>query len=170
MTEDETLPFGQLGRAHGVRGEISLRPFNPGGLPLEQLATPFRAVVVSGAGPTALSVVQVRPAGDHYLVRFDGVTSREAAAALTNREVRLARDLFPPLDEGEVFIQDLIGCAVVDESGRPRGIVKESFWNGAHDVLTIEDGSGEQLLVPAVPEFVLEVDLDARRILVNTHE
>lgn len=169
MTEDDTLPYGQLGRAHGVRGELSLRPFNPDGLPLEELATPFPATI-AGTTTTVMSVVQVRRAGDHFLVRFQGVDSREAASELTNREVRLARDLFPPLEEGEVFIQDLLGCSVVDEAGRARGIVKESFWNGAHDVLTIENDAGEQLLIPAVPEFVREVDVEARTILVDTHE
>jgi 16S rRNA processing protein RimM len=166
--EDEGLPFGRLGRPHGVRGEIALRPFNVKDGPPE-LELPLPVTVVTQQARRELKLVALRPANDVLLVRLEGVETRDQAAALTNAEVRLPRTALPELDEDEFYIEDLVGCTVVDREGRVRGTVQSTFWNGAQDVLTVNGPDGE-LLIPAVPEFVLEVDLDAQRIVVDLHE
>jgi 16S rRNA processing protein RimM len=170
VTEDAgTLPFGRLGRPHGVRGELSLRPFNAEGAGLCEVELPLRIEVVTERERKEMTLLAVRPAAEVLLIRMEGVETREQAAALTNAEVWLPRDRLPPLEEDEFYIEDLVGCTVIDEQGRERGQVVATFWNGAQDVLTVEGPDGE-LLVPAVPEFIREVDLDARRVVVDTHE
>src|SRR4051812_18114159 len=164
------LPFGKLGRPHGVRGEIILRPFGGfGGIEEASLPIPVQLVPSSGQPARDLAIVALRVASDDLLVRFEGITSRETAAALTNAEVLVPRDFLEPLESGEVYIEDLVGCTVVDQQGRERGSVSASFWNGAHDVLTVSGPDGE-LLVPAVPEFLVDIDVEARRVMVDLHE
>jgi ribosomal 30S subunit maturation factor RimM len=50
------------------------------------------------------------------------------------------------------------------------GVVRSVFWNGAHDVMVIGDGEQGERLLPAVPEFIVAIDLPARRAVVNLHE
>jgi 16S rRNA processing protein RimM len=165
----QTLPFGRLGRPHGVRGEIALRPFNAEGEGLDQEALPTAVELVRKEDRRAATLVAVRPANDVLLVRLEGVETRDQAAALTNFEVWLPRSALPALDEDEFFVEDLIGCQVVDVEGRLRGTIKSSFWNGAQDVLALDGPDGE-LLVPVVAEFIRSVDLEARRVIVDMHE
>jgi 16S rRNA processing protein RimM len=166
--DDQALPFGRLGRPHGVRGEIALHPFNVAdGLP--DLALPLKIVLSTGKSRRELTMVGARPANDVLLVRLEGIDTRDQAATLTNGEVLLPRAALPELDDDQVYVKDLVGCTLVDVQGRVRGTVASTFWNGAQDVLTVTGPDGE-LLVPAVPEFILEVDLDARRIVADLHE
>ena len=65
-----------------------------------------------------------------------GVDDREAAAALTLGEVRVARAACRRSEPGEYFVEDIVGCAVESDDGRPLGVVSGTLWNGAHDVAT----------------------------------
>jgi 16S rRNA processing protein RimM len=165
----EELPFGRLGRPHGVRGEIALRPFNTDGAALADLELPMPVQLVREKERKELTLSAVRPANEALLVCFEGVASREQAAALTNFELWLPRAALPELETDEFYVEDLIGCTVIDTEGRERGTVKSTFWNGAQDVLTLTGPDGEAH-VPAVPEFIREVDLDARRVVVDMHD
>jgi 16S rRNA processing protein RimM len=165
----ETLPFGRLGRPHGVRGEIALYPFNSDGEGLAEASLPLAVLLVRAQERREMTLVAARPTSDAWLVCLDGVESREQAAALTNAELWLPRVALPALAEGEFYVEDLLGCTVVDEGGRVRGTVRATFWNGAQDVLTLEGPEGE-LHIPAVAEFIRAVDLDARRVVVDMHE
>ena len=170
MTEArQTLPFGRLGRPHGVRGEIALRPFNPDGNGLDDKALPAPIELVREKERRQMTLVAVRPANQSLLVRLEGIETREQAAALTNFEVWLPRSALPALESDEFYVEDLVGCVVVDVAGRVRGTIKSTFWNGAQDVLTLEGPDGE-LLVPAVAEFIRSVDLEARQVIVDMHE
>lgn len=169
-SEPELLPFGRFGRPHGVRGEISLHVFNASGDTLDAAELPLPVTVVRGERREPATVTAVRRAGDSYLVRIEGASSREAVAAFTNAELWLPRAALPALEPGEFFIADLVGCEAFDVEGKRRGVVREVFWNGAQDVITIDGGDGQELIVPAVDDFIVEVDLEARRLVVDPHE
>jgi 16S rRNA processing protein RimM len=173
VTPDEAeglIRFAVVGRPHGVTGETILRPFNDDAADLCEAPLPLSVRLVQGASKRALELVKVRPAGQGLLVRFEGIATRDEAAALTNGELWVPREWLPAPGEDEYYVEDLIGCQVVDTEGQPRGTVRASFWNGAQDVLTVEGPGGEELLIPAVPEFIHDVDLEARRVVVDPHE
>jgi 16S rRNA processing protein RimM len=165
----DALPFARVGRPHGVRGELTLRLFNVADDAFDADQLPLKVWLVRGEERRELTLVAVRPANEVLLVRLEGIDTREQAAALTNAEIWVSREVLPKLDDDEFYIEDLVGCTVVDTEGRERGTVRSTFWNGAQDVLQLEGAEGE-LLVPAVPEFLLEVDLEARRLVVDMHE
>jgi 16S rRNA processing protein RimM len=160
----DTLAFGVLGRPHGVRGEIKLRPHNPAsrGLALERLM-----LVRADGRRTIHEVASLRAVADGYLVRFADVADRDAAAALTLAEVRVPRAALPALAEGEFYVEDVVGFSVEDEAGRPLGLVAGTFWNGAHDVATLTGSDGRERLLALVPDFVLEVDRPGRKMRVR---
>ena len=174
----EELALGVLGRPHGVRGELVFHPHNPHGVRLEQLGFPFAAALggdpragsAASVARTAIRVISARAFQDGSLVRLDGVIDRDAAAGFTNRELLVPRAVLPPLAPGEFYVADLIGCAVVDVGGRDRGVVVGAYWNGHQDIITVQASDGVELLLPAVPDFLREVDLTARRLVVDDHE
>jgi 16S rRNA processing protein RimM len=162
--DPETLPVGVLGRPHGVHGELILRPHDAGGRGLDGIR---RLLLVIGGRTVPYDVAGLRPVSGGYLVRFAGIADREAAAALTLAEVRVPRTALPPLAPGEFYVEDVVGCAVEDEAGRSLGVVKGTFWNGAHDVATVIADDGQERLIALVPEFVVAVDAPGRNLRVR---
>src|SRR4051812_16324650 len=162
--DPDTLSVGVLGRPHGVRGDLHFRPHNPSSRAFDHLREVW---LVRDGRRERHEVVSMRPVNDGYITRFAGVEGRDAAAALTLAEVRVARTALPPLAPGEYFVEDIVGCAVEGEDGRSLGVVRGTLWNGAHDVATVDDAGGRERLIPLVPEFVLSVDAPARKMTVR---
>jgi 16S rRNA processing protein RimM len=151
-----------------LHGELWVRPFNAGG-PAFEVA---ESLIFERDGVrTTFAVDEARPAGDGVLVKLHGVDDRDAAAALTLSEVRAARAELPPLGPGEYYVEDLVGCAAVrDGDDAPLGVVAGTFWNGAHDVMTVVAPDGAERLIPVVPDFVLAVDSPGRKIRVRSDD
>jgi 16S rRNA processing protein RimM len=162
--DSATLSVGVIGRPHGVHGEMYLRPHNQGTHALNDIDA---VILVKNGVSTQHQVTSLRPVREGYLVRFQGVDGPQAAAALTLSEVRLPRAALPALAPGEYFVEDVVGCAVEDERGRPQGTVRGTLWNGAHDVATVVDDNGRERLIPLVPDFVISVDAPGRKMQVR---
>jgi 16S rRNA processing protein RimM len=162
--DPETVVLGVVGRPHGVRGELWLRPHNAQGRSFEGLAS---LLLDKNGARRAYAVTSLRPTPDGALVKLAGVDDRAAAAALTLAEVRAPRAALPPLRPGEFYVSDVLGCAVARVDGRALGAVTGTFWNGAHDVMIIKDEAGNEELVPLLPQFVVSVDESGRKIVVS---
>jgi 16S rRNA processing protein RimM len=166
--DPETVVLGVVGRPHGVHGEVWLRPHNVLGTPFETL----RALVLERDGVrTPYGIEVMRPTPDGAIAKLAGVDTREAAAALTLCEVRVPRAALAPLGPGEYYVGDVVGCAVVHDSGRALGVVASTFWNGAQDVMVVvapdEAQADAETLIPLVPQFVVTVDAPGRKIVVS---
>jgi 16S rRNA processing protein RimM len=178
MVLNDAIGLGVFGRPHGVRGEIVFHAHNPAGTRLEDLKFPFvaklgddpRSGAPSRQHPESVVLLGARAFGDASLVRLEAVSDRDVAAGYTNLEVLVPRAVLPPLLPGEYYISDLVGCTVADATGRARGKVIGVYWNGHQDILEITDDAGAELLIPAVPEFLKQVDLATRHLVVDDHE
>ena len=112
----------------------------------------------------------VRAQGNVILLRLDGVTDMDAARAQVGRTYYLAK-ADAKLPRGRYFIDDLLGCDVVDaDTGRVYGQLTNVDRPAAQDIYTVTDGAGEEHMLPAVPEFVKKIDIDARKIFVTPIE
>ncbi len=164
------LPFGTLGRPHGTKGEILLCPFNQKGAGTVAWALPLPVQVVRAEECAAADIVAIRPVHGGFLVRFAGAESRESVAAMVGRQLHLPRSLFGPLGEAEFFVEDLAGCDVFLPDGRRLGRVVSTFWNGAHDVMTIVADDGTERLVPAVAQYIRHFEVVNRRLVLDADE
>ena len=152
-----------LGRPHGLRGETLLRPHNPAG---SDLGAVKELILETDAGERERRAVErIRRAGEGWLVKLDGIGSRDDAERLTNRAVRVQRRALPRPGSHEFFVEDTLGCQVSTEEGADLGVVETVFWNGAQDVWVIRAGDRETL-IPLVPAYVRRVDPVARQIVV----
>jgi 16S rRNA processing protein RimM len=163
------LAIGLVTRAHGVRGEVRLRLHNPASTALEEVDVVYLDLPGAVEAPRPYAIAAARWVEGGALLVLEGVVGREQAEALRGAEVCVRRADLPPLEEGELYLSDLEGCEVVTRAGQPWGQVAAVRDLGAHDVLVIHDGEVERLL-PYVPAFVVAVDLEARRVVVDPPE
>ena len=166
MTSSEMVTIGKIDRPFGVHGAVKVRSLSDRPGRFEQLGT----VRVTGQGGQTVdrTVRQVRRAGLSYIVEFEGVTTPEAAGMLRGAVMQVPREV-PSADSNAWYECDLIGMTVVDEAGHELGCL-ESIWDlPAHPVLVIKQG-GREVLIPAVKEFVRDVDVAQGRMTVRMVE
>lgn len=164
------LPFGTLGRPHGVRGELSLSAFNKDTKVPSSLPVPFEVKVILGGLARTLMVSHWRGSRGHFLIRFEEFKSREEASVLTNTELQLPKALFPALAPGEIFIQDMLDCSVETINGEKLGKVASTYWNGAQEVMRVVNESCEDRFFPIIPDFIIRYDSSTRVVVVDLHE
>lgn len=164
--------LGRVAGAHGLRGELRVRI--DGGDPSSLLqVSSVRLARASEQGQQeetseAFEVESARTgrAGECRL-RLRGIGDRDAAEAWRGAVVSAQPDALPALSEGEFYAFELVGCGVTRLDGTPVGRVREIWDTGAGDLLVIEDAEGRDQLVPAVEPLLHEVDVAARRIVVD---
>lgn len=158
---EPTVVVGEIAKAHGVRGEVvvAVRSDNP-----ERFAG--GAVVYLEDG-RPLTVESSRPHASRLLVRFEGVADRTAAEGLRGATLLVPISMLPELAEGEYWPHELEGCKVVTESGRVLGRIVDVVANPANDLWVTLDDAGNETLVPAIRNVVVEVDIGAKRVLVR---
>jgi len=161
--DSSLLELGVVVRPHGVRGAVKLHLYNPASTALERCPT---VVLAAADGERRVAVRRLLRAGEQVVLELEGVTGRDAAEALRGARVLVDRDALEPLADGEYLCADLVGCEVRHETGAALGTVREVFSAGASDVLVVVADDGERL-IPLVDDWVLSVDLEARRIVVT---
>lgn len=100
--------------------------------------------------------------GGRCIVKFENVEDRDQAEALRGATLRGPRDEVPPLPEGEYYDFQIIGLRVVTTEGRDLGRVREILRTGANDIFETDEA-----LIPAVDEFICEIDLERGEIVVE---
>ncbi len=158
------VALGRFGRPHGVRGEIRFWAFNEG----TGLVKAGRTIRVGPRKDQTVEyqVERVRRDAKGAVVKFEGLSDRDEAKALTNRFWFERREVFPALGEDEVYFVDLIGLMALTEDGEEIGRIKDVLDVGPSEILVIDRG-GREAMVPNVDEFVLSVDLDAGQIIIR---
>ncbi len=151
------MPIAYVARAHGLRGELRLHPHNED---TEALRRGAVVILRSPSGETReVKLATLRPTDKAFLATIDGVADRDAAEALRGHELLIPRDQLPPAEEGEFYACDVEGARAELEDGTLVGTVKTLRSYPTCDVLVIERSGGEDLEVPLVEDYVLDVDV-----------
>lgn len=159
------LVVGFLRRAHGLRGEMIM-----------DLHTDFperlrngRELFV-GEERTPMTLSGSRPHARGMLVRLQGIETPEAARELRNQWVYVRATDVPDLPEGKIYQHQLFGFEVVDDQGNILGELVEILETGANNVYVVRGRSGKELLLPAIPSVVLQIDPQHRLMRVHLLE
>jgi 16S rRNA processing protein RimM len=156
------IQMAVIGAAHGIKGELRVKSFTG-----DPLAIADYSPLYSEDG-RAFAIVDIRMQKDMAVVRFKGVTDRNAAEALTGTALFVDRDMLPDeLEDEEFYHADLVGLAAVDTEGAPIGkvIAVQNFGGG--DILEIARGGRTTVLVPFTKAAVPVVDMAARSLTVD---
>ena len=120
-------------------------------------------------GSERFRVRGVRGGGRFAILALEGIDTLESAEALKGKDVFVLRDQLPEAEAGSFYAGDLVGLKVVTARGQVLGVLEEIFDNGAHEVYVVRDKTREVML-PVVDGVVIEVDLDAGRMVVEPPE
>ncbi|MDX7950113.1 ribosome maturation factor RimM [Lichenihabitans sp. Uapishka_5] len=162
MNDSEWILIGVIGAAHGVRGELRLKSYTR-----DPMGVTAYAALWAGEPPRRRLIVKASRLlkDDMLVVRFEAIDGREAAQALTNLKLYVARADLPPPEDDEFYHADLIGLAAVGPDGASLGFVAAMDNFGAGDLLEIVPPRGESFYVPFTRAFVPEVDLGGRHLV-----
>jgi 16S rRNA processing protein RimM len=116
-----------------------------------------------------LTVEATRPHGHRLLVKFEQVPDRTVAEALRGQVLLVPAADAPPPAAGSFWVHQVVGLEVVTDAGVPLGRVREVLHNPANDIW-VTDGPGGEVLIPALGDVVVDVDLDGGRAVVREIE
>jgi 16S rRNA processing protein RimM len=114
-----------------------------------------------------LTIRRQRIHNDGILLAFDGFTTPEQVGRFRNQILYIEVADAMELPEGEYYHHELLGLSVLDETGASLGRVTEIMQTGANDVYVVTDEAGKEILLPAIAEVILDVDLDTKIIKVH---
>ena len=148
----EKIKIGRIVNAVALRGEVKVYNYSGYKERYEELD---RIIVEN----TEYEIEKVRYQQEMVILKLAGVDNRNDAEAMKNKDVFITEEDLDELPDDTFYIRDLIGLQAVDDSGRI-GIVKDVLQPSAQDVYVIKTDSGRDILVPAVKEFVKEVNFE----------
>ena len=160
------LTVGRIGRAHGVRGEVTVE------VRTDDPASRFEPGATLITDPSSHGPIRIATAREHngrLLLSFEGKSDRTAAEALRGVWLMADVEINTDREKGEFHITEIIGATVVTESGEELGKVADVLALPGQDTLVITRPNGE-LLVPFVKRHVPEVDVASRKIVVANIE
>jgi 16S rRNA processing protein RimM len=150
--------MGRVAGSYGVRGWLKVAPERGSE---EALA----AAKEWWIGADAHTVAEAKIHGATVVAKLAGIESREQALGLKGQVVAVRREALPEPGEGRYYLADLVGLEVLNERGETLGVVRQTFSNGAQDV--IEVAGDRTRLIPWVAAIVKEVDLSKGQIHVE---
>ncbi len=160
------LTVGRVSRPHGVRGELRVRIVTAYPERLERHACFYLTHPDFPEKTDRYPVEKCRFHQETLLLKLGGLDDRDSAEELRGMLVQIPIEEAVPLEEGEYYHFQLIGVRVETEGGEPLGQVTEVIDTGANDVYVVRGPRGE-LLLPALDSVILELDLDAKLMVVR---
>lgn len=162
MVEKRIL-VGQIGAAHGIRGEVRVKSFT---VPMEAIAD--YGPLASEDGASTLEIQRMRNADTVLVVKFKGVEDRNRAETLNGTRLFVDREALPEPEDEETFYQtDLIGLRAEGADGTVYGQVLAVPDFGAGDLLEIQPPEGSTVYLPFTKVFAPAVDLAGGRIVID---
>lgn len=152
------IRVGQVTGAYGLAGAVKVFPLTD----FEDRFEPGATVLLDGA---SREVEWSREGQPGLVVKFRGIENRTVAELFRGRYLELPDEEMRQLERGRFYHRQLIGLPVVTPSGRNAGVIADVLERPANDVWVSHDGAVEHL-IPATKDAVLDVDLDARRVVV----
>lgn len=161
---DPLVEIAKVAGTHGLKGDLKVRA-NSGEPQLLLDADEFHLRLTTGKTLAVQPSRQVLHKGQ-VLLRLKGYESIDLVEPFVGASVLLAESLLPALDDSEYYWSQLKGLAVIDKQRGPIGHLQEMFSTAAHDTYIVKGSLGE-IMIPAVAQFVLEIDLQERVVRVD---
>ncbi len=155
------METGKVVNTHGIKGEIKIEPWCDS----PDFLLSFKELLI---GKNVFRVLSSRVHGKMVLASLEGIESVQDAQRLKEQSVSIDRTGVN-LPEGRYFVQDLIGLAVLGQDGVRIGTLYDVMSMPAQDVYVVRGEDGEHY-IPAVPEFVLGIDIEGGFISVKMIE
>lgn len=184
----EKIKIGKIVNAVGLKGEVKVYSYAGENDRFEKLDRIIAVSSQSGSGQSGsgqeggakraackkpqsdmeFEIEKVRYQKNMVILKLRGVDDRNQAEALKDMDVFITEDDLEELPDDTFYVRDLIGCQVVDiNDGKKLGVVSDLIQNSAQDIYQIDLAEGGQALIPAVEQFIKNVDIESKTITVS---
>ena len=164
---DDMAVVGRIVRPHGLRGDVVVHPETDF---IEERFRPGASFWTRSArGDEQLTVGTARVQGGRPVVGFEGISSVEQAEGIVGLELRVPEETLQPLGEGMYYLHQLEGCRVTTRSGGEIGTVRK-VEGGIGGSCLVVDGERGEILIPLATEICVEIDVAAKRIVIEPPE
>ena len=154
---EDLLQVGIITSTHGVRGEVKVYPTTDDPRRFRRLK---EVVLDTGKEKMNLEIEGVKFFKQFVILKFKGLDNINDIEKYRQKSMYVTRKNAVRLQRDEYFIADLIGLKVQDEDGKELGTVKDVIETGANDVYEVEMADGKSLLLPAIKQCILNVDVE----------
>ena len=154
---EDLLQVGIITSTHGVRGEVKVYPTTDDPRRFRRLK---EVVLDTGKEKMNLEIEGVKFFKQFVILKFKGLDNINDIEKYRQKSLYVTRKNAVRLQRDEYFIADLIGLKVQDEDGKELGTVTDVIETGANDVYEVEMADGKSLLLPAIKQCILNVDVE----------
>ena len=157
LCNDERITAGKITSTHGLRGEVKVYPLldDP-----DRFLDFTKVIIRTNRAEFEEEIENVRFFKNLLIVKFKGIDDINDITKYRNAEIRVLREEAADLQEGQYFEVDLIGIDVETDEGRNLGKLQKILHTGANDVYIVRDDAGKEILIPAIKQCILEIDID----------
>ena len=161
---EDLLQVGIITKTHGLRGEVKVFPTTDDARRFKKLK---EVILDTGKEKLTLEIEGVRFFKNLVILKFKGIDNINDIERNTGKSLYVTRENAVKLKKDEYFIADLIGIDVFDEEDKKLGVLKDVIETGANDVYSIELENSQELLLPAIKQCILDVDIENKRMKVH---
>lgn len=161
---EDKFQVGIISSTHGIRGEVKVFPTTDDVTRFKKLK---KVLLDTGKEFLEWEVEGVKFFKQFAILKFKGIDNINDIEKYKGKSLYVTRENAVRLKKDEYFIADLIGIKVYDESGKEIGILKDVIETGANDVYCVEMTDKTELLLPAIKECILSVDIEAGSMTVH---
>ena len=161
---EDLLQVGVITSTHGIRGEVKVFPTTDDVSRFKKLKN---VILDNGKEHRELEITSVKFFKNQVILKFKGIDDIHDVEKYKKAPLFVTRENAVPLEENEYFIADLIGLKVTSDEGEELGVIDDVLQTGANDVYIIKKAGAQDLLVPAIKECVLDVDIEAGTMQVH---
>ena len=158
------MRVGVITSTHGVRGEVKVFPTTDDAARFKKLK---EVLLDTGNELKPMEITQVKFFKNMVILKFKGFDSINDVEIYKGKDLLVTRDKAVKLGPDENFIVDLIGLTVDTDEGEYLGILTDVIQTGANDVYEVTMDSGKKVLLPAIKQCILDVDLEKGTVLVH---
>lgn len=164
---EDLLRVGVITSTHGIAGEVKVYPTTDDMNRFKKLKKVF---VDCGREQLELNISSVKFFKNMVILKFKEFHNINEVEKLIKKDLLITREQAVPLSEDENFICDLIGLTTIAEDGQELGTLSDVIQTGANDVYVISLKDGREVLIPAIKQCILKVDLESGTMTVHLLE
>ncbi len=160
---EKFLRVGVISSTHGIRGEVKVFPTTDDAARFNEIGKVF---LDTGRERLELEIRSVRFFKQFVIVKFKGIDNINDIEKYRGCSLYISREEAAELDEGEYYIGDLIGMDVFTEESH-FGVLRDVMETGANEVYVVDSDSHGEVLIPAIRQCVLDVDVEQNRMIIR---
>lgn len=161
---EELFRIGSIATTHGVHGEVKVYPTtdDPG-----RYKKIKEVILDNGKEQKTAHIEQTKFFKQMVIVKFRECNTMDEAEKLRGYELYVTREHAIPLKKNEYYIADLIDMQVLTDEGAALGVIEDVLQTGANDVYVVRQPSGKEILLPAIRDCILSVDVPEKKMTVH---